>query len=45
MSEAEAITKDEFSMDRIIVISGIGVREYFRKLGYSNIGPYMGRRI
>ncbi|MCL4451001.1 MAG: tRNA uridine(34) 5-carboxymethylaminomethyl modification radical SAM/GNAT enzyme Elp3 [Candidatus Thermoplasmatota archaeon] len=45
MSEAEAITKDEFSMDRIIVISGIGVREYFRKLGYSNVGPYMGRRM
>lgn len=45
MSEAESITKDEFSMDRTIVISGIGAREYFRKLGYSNVGPYMGKRI
>ncbi len=43
VEEAEEITRDEFSMDRIIVISGIGVREYFRKLGYTNVGPYMGR--
>ncbi|EQD30570.1 histone acetyltransferase Elp3-like protein, partial [mine drainage metagenome] len=35
VEEAEEITRDEFSMDRIIVISGIGVREYFKKLGYT----------
>jgi elongator complex protein 3 len=45
MSEAQTITKNEFAMDRMIVISGIGAREYFRKLGYSNVGPYMGKEI
>ncbi len=45
MSEAERITLEEFGLDRILVISGIGVREYFRKLGYERVGPYMGKLL
>lgn len=45
MSEAERITSEEFGMQRILVISGIGVREYFRKLGYERMGPYMGKSL
>jgi elongator complex protein 3 len=41
IGEAESITKDEFGRNGILVISGIGVREYFRKLGYERKGPYM----
>lgn len=43
ISEAERITSDEFGMNRILVISGVGVREYFRKQDYSRVGPYMGK--
>jgi elongator complex protein 3 len=32
-------------MERILVISGIGVREYFRKFGYERVGPYMCKRL
>jgi elongator complex protein 3 len=30
---------------RILVTSAIGVREYFRGLGYERVGPYMGRAL
>lgn len=45
ISWAEDITMNEFGLDRILVISGIGVREYFRKLGYERVGPYMGKAL
>jgi elongator complex protein 3 len=30
---------------KIVVISGIGARDYYRKLGYSRQGPYMVKRL
>jgi elongator complex protein 3 len=30
---------------KVAVISGIGVRDYYRKLGYERDGPYMTKRI
>ncbi len=47
MAEAERIAFEEMGFDRVAVISGVGVRNYYRKLGYRLIGPYMckeGRR-
>ncbi|MCL4450665.1 MAG: tRNA uridine(34) 5-carboxymethylaminomethyl modification radical SAM/GNAT enzyme Elp3 [Candidatus Thermoplasmatota archaeon] len=43
LNEAEEITR-ELGYDGIAVISGIGVREYFRKNGYERMGPYMSKR-
>ncbi|MBU3940677.1 MAG: tRNA uridine(34) 5-carboxymethylaminomethyl modification radical SAM/GNAT enzyme Elp3 [Nanoarchaeota archaeon] len=40
MQEAEKIAK-EFKKDKITVISGIGVKEYYKNLGYKKQGPYM----
>ncbi|MCX8194740.1 MAG: tRNA uridine(34) 5-carboxymethylaminomethyl modification radical SAM/GNAT enzyme Elp3 [Candidatus Micrarchaeota archaeon] len=45
MEEAEKITKEEFGLEKICVISGPGARGYYRKLGYSLNGPYMAKRI
>ena len=42
MLEAERIAFEEFGVDRVVVTSGVGVREYYRKLGYNLLGPYMG---
>lgn len=41
MKEAEKISKKEFNLKRISVISGIGVREYYRKLEYFLKDTYM----
>ncbi len=30
---------------RMLVMSGVGAREYYRKLGFERVGPYMGRLI
>jgi len=40
MAAAEMMTK-EAGYGRLSVISGIGVREYYRKLGYVVEGTYM----
>jgi len=45
MAEAERITKEEFGFDKVVVISGVGVREYYRKLGYRLEGEYMVKMI
>jgi len=41
MAEAEKIAKKEFGFKKIAVIAGIGVREYYRKLGFKLKDEYM----
>jgi len=45
VKEAERIAREEFSMNDILVISGVGAREYYRKLGYRLRGAYMGKKL
>ena len=45
MKEAERISKEEFDAKRILVISAVGTREYYQKLGYSLYGPYMSKAL
>ncbi len=44
LKEAEKTCKDYYKK-KIIVISGIGAREYYRKLGYKKEGVYMVKSI
>jgi elongator complex protein 3 len=45
MEEAEKISKDEFQVDSLSVISAIGTRAYYRKLGYVQNGPYVRKQF
>ncbi|HNW96358.1 MAG TPA: tRNA uridine(34) 5-carboxymethylaminomethyl modification radical SAM/GNAT enzyme Elp3 [Candidatus Paceibacterota bacterium] len=45
VAEAERIAKKEFKLKKIAVISGIGVRDYYRHLGYELEGTYMTKDI
>ena len=45
MAVAEKIAKKEFKLSKISVISGIGARGYYRKLGYSQKDSYMVKSI
>lgn len=45
IKEAEKITKKEFLLNAITVISAVGVRGYFRKLGYQLRNTYMVKRL
>ncbi|KAF6244698.1 tRNA uridine(34) 5-carboxymethylaminomethyl modification radical SAM/GNAT enzyme Elp3 [Nitrosopumilus sp. b2] len=43
MKEAERISKEELDAKKLLVISAVGTREYYQKLGYSLYGPYMSK--
>jgi len=45
MSHAEKIAKEDFDAKKLLVISAIGTREYYQKLGYSLNGPYMEKTL
>ena len=45
LSEAENIAKNEFDKDKMLIISGIGVRDYYRKFDYHKNGAYMSKFI
>jgi len=44
LQEAEKIAKD-YGRKKMIIISGVGVREYYAKHGYSRLGPYMSKNL
>ncbi len=43
LQAAEKIAVEKFDRKKIVVISGVGVREYYRKLGYKNDGVYVSK--
>ena len=45
MEEAERIARDEHRSQKMAVISGVGVRGYYRRLGYWLDGPYMSKML
>jgi elongator complex protein 3 len=45
MEEAERIARDEHGSSKILVISGVGTRGYYRRLGYFLDGPYMSKLL
>ena len=45
LKEAELIAMEEFDAKKIVIISGIGVREYYRRFGYRLEGPYMSKKL
>lgn len=45
LNEAENIVKNEFGINSLSVISAVGTREYYRKFGYHQNGPYMTKEL
>lgn len=45
IKKAEKIAKEEFGLNKIAVISGVGVRNYYRKLGYKSKNGYMVKNL
>jgi elongator complex protein 3 len=43
MEEAERIARHEHRSTKMAVISGVGTRHYYRRLGYELEGPYMAK--
>ena len=45
LAEAERICKEEYGLKKISVISAVGTRDYYRKFGYTNNGPYVTKSL
>ena len=46
IKEAERIAEEEFGCNKMAIISGLGVKEYYRKqLGYEKEGPYVSKAL
>mmetsp|Transcript_16494 Transcript_16494/g.25648 ORF Transcript_16494/g.25648 Transcript_16494/m.25648 type:complete len:598 (-) Transcript_16494:30-1823(-) len=45
MEEAERIAREEHGSEKMLVISGVGTRHYYRKMGYELDGPYMSKSL
>ncbi|OAG31077.1 elongator complex protein 3 [Nematocida displodere] len=45
VAEAERIAREEHASAKLAIISGIGTRNYYRRLGYEIEGPYMVKTL
>ncbi len=47
LKKAEEMTYGDFGLENIIVLPGVGVREYYRKKGYRRLpsSPYMSKKL
>jgi len=45
LAEAEHITREEYNRNKIVVISALGTKQYYKRLGYHHDGPYMSQAL
>lgn len=45
VAEAERIAREVFCAKKILVLSGIGVKEYYKKFGYRKDGIYVSKKL
>ena len=45
LEKAEEIARSEWERTWLLITSGVGVREYYRRFGYRMTGPYMRRKL
>ncbi len=45
LAECERIAFEEFGRRELLVTSGVGVREYYRRFGHARKGPYMAKSV
>jgi len=45
LAEAESITHAEHSRSKVVVISALGTKQYYKRFGYHHHGPYMSKTL
>ncbi|MEM3874092.1 MAG: tRNA uridine(34) 5-carboxymethylaminomethyl modification radical SAM/GNAT enzyme Elp3 [Candidatus Bathyarchaeia archaeon] len=45
LAEAERITRQEYGFKKILVISALGTKQYYKRFGYAHEGPYMSKML
>jgi elongator complex protein 3 len=45
INESERISEEDLDAKKMIVLAGIGTRDYYKRFGYKREGPYMVKKI
>jgi elongator complex protein 3 len=45
LAEAERISKEEYDLEKIVVTSALGTKQYYKRYGYDYDGPYMSKSL
>jgi len=45
LSEAERMSQEEYDCRKVVVISALGTKRYYRRLGYGYDGPYVSKAL
>ena len=45
LSKAEQLSAEDYDRRKIVVISGLGAKQYYRRLGYDYDGPYVSKML
>jgi len=45
LSEAERMSREEYERKKVVVISALGTKQYFKRLGYTYDGPYVSKML
>jgi elongator complex protein 3 len=45
LAEAERVTKEDYGLKRILVISALGTKQYYMRFGYQHNGVYMSKDL
>ena len=43
LTEAEHITHEEYNRNKVVIISALGTKQYYKRFGYYYDGPYMSK--
>jgi elongator complex protein 3 len=45
LAEAERISREDYNLKKILVISALGTKEYYMRFGYQYDGVYMSKKL
>jgi elongator complex protein 3 len=45
LSEAERVARDDYGLKKLVVISALGTKQYYMRLGYSRDGVYVSKML
>jgi elongator complex protein 3 len=43
LAEAERVSREEYDLEKIVVTSALGTKQYYKRYGYNYDGPYMSK--
>ncbi len=45
LSKAEQLSSEDYDRRKIVVLSGLGAKQYYKRLGYDHDGPYISKML